>query len=239
MHEYISSAALALLGAAMMGLAGVSRDRRRYLERLEEIKKLMWLAAERLGASTATLSYLNKRFSGAKKILMDFEDRFKGFSTHLREGIKAAVATSKLLERGWERIVKFRTLDGGVVELRFGTPIDESLYFVEISRWRMKCSCPDSVYLSSRADRAAEEVNELRPFKHYLYRYTICKHVLAALTVGVAEGILRLDDPILRRSIWLAVARTIMGVEGVEPLRRSRGIEHMVAILRSLYQVRS
>jgi len=234
-YGYISRVALRSVGAAVIALEKLSRDTTTYLKALGGLKGLVELAVKSFGGFSQSLSYIKTRFAGARAILLRLDDRLKGFSAHPREGFKLAVATSSLLEEGWERVVRLRTLDGGVVELRLGTPLDRALYFVEVSKWRLKCTCPDAVFLSSRADRVLSGVEEVSRYVTYLYRYTICKHVLAALAIGVAEGVLSLSDPILRRSLWVASARIVAAVEGVDALRRSGGIEHLAAILRSLH----
>ena len=111
------------------------------------------------------------------------------------------VYSSKIVEEGKKpaHVVKVRTLSGEVVEVVEGVSLEETYYSVQVGRYGLKCTCPDSLRLSRKAQRNVEKTARKLKLKvkidpAWFSKYCFCKHILLVASKAVTEGVLRLRD---------------------------------------------
>jgi len=187
-------------------------DVRRSLEALTQIRRYVLTIARRdYGLYEPLRAYLLERFKRARSILSNLPRRLRSIDAHGIEGYRVAFLSSEAVERGIERSIAVRTLDGGVTTITAGTPIERALYVVEVSRWRIKCSCMDALMLSSIADSKLSRILGYQG-EPLFYRYTLCKHSIAALSLLVSDARLSLKDRELRTTLRLCVTAAFLRV---------------------------
>ncbi len=207
-------------------------DRRlRVLDRLAET--LYTMVDEYFDSDSRLRYYVAKRVSGAREILAS-PKRLRRVRRVGPKTVRAMFASSLAEDARPERRLLLKTLDGGVVEVSVGTPVEQLLHFTEVSPSMLRCSCQDSLFTASAADAEAARAGLRVPVFH---RYSLCKHVLALLAHAIAEGVLHLEDPVLRRSLRLgllaAYVRLYRGTpRAIEALRRfGKNLEPLPAVV--------
>ena len=113
----------------------------------------------------------------------------------LREGeIQLVILTSRSFRNPPKRFY-VKALDNRVKSIVTGTP---EAYIVRAGVWRLKCGCKYSEVSSTRAWKrllkyAREEKIRGVPAENLFSRYTLCKHTIVALSIGLANKVLTLD----------------------------------------------
>ncbi len=184
---------------------------RKALQELDKVKQELFESIDRDFCGYPRLkSYVIDRVRRARDILTRLDTRLRSIENHGVEGYRVVFLSSEFLERGAERGLLVRKLTGGMAVIKYGTPLERSIHIVEISRWRLKCSCPDAIFTSARADSAIMKMG--RRVEPLFYRYVLCKHTLAALALLSAIKAINLGDRILRETLWLALLATFLRV---------------------------
>ena len=183
---------------------------------LPKIKELLAeIIARDFGREKRLHDFIARRAEEARNVL-----RRPGHY-YIREGYVLAAIPSTRYMKNPERIEWVVPLDGRrVAARRAGVPPEEGVYSVTVSRYKLTCTCPDSLRTASMADSAAESLWKGFTTRHSFSRYTICKHTLAALAVAAATGIVSLPDPVLRTTLRRAVLGAALR-EGV-PVSRDK-----------------
>jgi len=150
-------------------------------EALHRIKRAVYRAIESLGGDVEAYRFAMRRFEEAARVFT-------------REAVDYIVP-----DREYRSRVKPASTD------------EVDFYSVHVSPERLKCTCKDSVMTSTAADRALEDY--AREEGRYLPdpnprfpRYSFCKHVLAKAASAAASGAIDLDDPVFRRTLFLAAS---------------------------------
>ena len=149
---------------------------------------------------------VSKRLEKAYSILV-FEKRYE-YTRETETGTTSIIKSTMALRKGVEKPVDMKSLDGEIVTVVEGVPLEKAFHKVEISRVRMKCTCEDAVFTSSIADSRLEKI--ARRLIGYvpqpqLYRYVLCKHTLAELMRAVMHGRLDLNDKAVRETLFLSL----------------------------------
>jgi len=185
---------------------------RKSLEALTRLKRsVMTIARRDYGLYEPLRTYLLERFRRARQILSMLPRRLRSIDAHGIEGYRIAFLSGEAVERGIERSIAVKTLDGRVTTVATGTPIERAIYVVEVSRWRIKCSCMDAILLSTIADSKLSRLLGYRG-EPIFYRYTLCKHSIAALSLLLSDSKLSLRDRELRTTLRLCVTAAFLRV---------------------------
>lgn len=168
------------------------------------------IASKEFGRNKKVHDFISRRVEEARNVLR------RPAHYYIRDNYVLAAIPSTQYMKNPERIEWVVTLDGRrVTARRAGIPLEEGTYSVTVSKYKMTCTCPDSLNTSSAADAAAERLWKGFTTRHSFSRYTLCKHTIATLAVAVATGVVDLADPAmvatLRRAVYGAALR-----EGVE-----------------------
>ncbi|MEM3964450.1 MAG: hypothetical protein QW584_01840 [Thermofilaceae archaeon] len=185
------------------------------LEALNQVKAtLLAMVKEEFGNNQRLVDFVVKRVSGAREVIG------RRRRTHLFDGeVRELLPSSKAVERGLPRRVKVKTFDGEEVYVALGVPEEEAYHVTSVSRYRMKCTCWDSIRTSSAADRRLADVVELLdadrapPQATAFSKYIICKHTVASLARAVYVGQLELNDEELLNTLRLALLGAYLRVE--------------------------
>ncbi len=190
---------------------GRAEVRRKALQELDRLKRELLEVVERDFRGYPRLrSYVIDRIRRARDILMHLDTRLRSIEDHGVEGYRVVFLSSEFLEHGAERKALVRKLTGGIAVVEHGTPLEKSIHIVEISKWRLKCSCPDAIFASARADSVVMKLSQrVEPL---FYKYVLCKHTLAALALLSAIEALNLGDRVLRETLWLALLTALLRV---------------------------
>ncbi len=190
---------------------GKAEMRRKALQELDRVKQELFEIIEKDFHGYPRLrSYVIDRVRRARDILMHLDTRLRSIENHGVEGYRVVFLSSEFLEHGAERRVLVRKLTGGITVVEYGTPLERSIHIVEVSRWRHKCSCPDAIFTSARADSAIMKLDQ--KVEPLFYKYVLCKHTLAALALLSAIEAINLGDRVLRETLWLALLAALLRV---------------------------
>ncbi|MEM4854978.1 MAG: hypothetical protein QXE75_06135, partial [Sulfolobales archaeon] len=165
------------------------------LEALSQVKAtLLTMVKEEFDNNQKLIDFIVKRVSGAREVIS------RRRQTHLFDGeVRELFPSSKAVEKGLPRRVKVKTLNGEEMYITLGVPEEEAYHMTSVSRYRMKCTCWDSIYTSSVADGKLANVIKLLdvdrvPMQSTMFsKYIICKHTVASLTRAIYMGQLKLD----------------------------------------------
>lgn len=192
-----------------------TRSFRSELEALNQVKTtLLAVVKEEFDNNQRLVDFIAKRVSGAREVIG------RRRRTHLIDGeVRELLPSSKAVERGLPRRVKVKTFNGEEVYVAFGVPEEEAYHTTSVSRYRMKCTCWDSIRTSSTADRKLARMIELLevggapPQATAFSKYIICKHTVASLAKAIYVGQLELGDEELLNTLRLALLGAYLRVE--------------------------
>ncbi len=218
---------------------GVSK--RRWREALTRLKNhsFNYVKKEFGGKGLPALEFLSTRFLGATEIIIRSDVRV-GSIVIRGSGATAVMTSSKLLERGPQRILKVETFEGDVVEIPIGTPPEEGFHITQVGLYGMKCTCEDAVMTAARADREFLEglreagVEQVSPLLTYpiFSRFAICKHTLALIAYLMAGGVLSLRSRTLRDTLKIALVGAALKAGGKELVGKEGILTTYYLILR-------
>ena len=179
---------------------------------------------------------LMRRFNGALDIIRHSKERVLSVSVR-GSGIVMIIASSKGLEEGFERVVKERSFEGYIIEKAIGVPAEEAYHIVQVGPYGLKCTCIDSLMTSIKADR--EFITGLRSLMRrfdiptpIFTKYVLCKHTLAALSYGIAAGVVDRDSRVLKEILKLSVKALVLRVKGREGLSKKTLLRMYNLLLR-------
>lgn len=216
-------------------------SRRKWRETLTRLRKYAYtyIRNEFGTEGRPALEFLSMRFSGAGEIIIRSD--IKVGSVVIRDaGAMAVMASSKLLEKGPQRILKVRTFEGDVVEIPIGTPPEEGFHVTQVGPYGMKCTCEDAVMTSSKADKeffeglreaGVEQVSPLLTFPLFS-RFVLCKHTLALLAYLMAAGNLSLRSRVLRETLKIALIGAALRAGGRQLVGKDRILATYYMILK-------
>jgi len=199
-------------------------SRREILKMLNNLKvKLLDIIDRDFKGSPKLRSYVLERIKNAKSIIQDLDLRLRDISSHGIEGYRIVFVSSEYLEKGGEKTIVVRKLTGGIAVIRVGAPVEKSIHIVEISKWRLKCTCPDAVFLSAKADKVLTNIlkHNIEPL---MYKYVLCKHTLAGLSILLTLGALKIEDPILTETIWLSLLSAYLRIADSKDIESNKSV---------------
>lgn len=195
--------------------AAYSQSFRNVYDALAKISStLLTLIKDNFNSNHKLIDFLFKRIDKAKEII----DR-AGRTYFTADEVREVIPSSKTIELGMPRKLRVKTLDGEETTLRLGVPEENAYHITRVSRFRLKCTCWDSIRTSSTADRklssliaASETV--VAPASNLIFsKYVLCKHTIASLARALYFGELNLDDRELLTTLKLALFGAYLRVE--------------------------
>lgn len=179
---------------------------------------------------------LMRRFSSALDIIRYSKERVLSVSVR-GSGIVMIIASSKGLEEGFERIVRERSFESYIIEKAVGVPAEEAYHIVQVGPYGLKCTCIDSLMTSIKADK--EFITSLRGLMRrfdiptpIFTKYVLCKHTLAALSYGIAAGVIDRKSRIFKEILKLSVKALVLRVKGHEGLSKRTLLRMYNTLLR-------
>lgn len=178
------------------------------LRKLDELASYLYSLAERFFPRDARRlrEYIARRVEGAREILLHPEERIAGVRRLAENAYMLTIVSSRYAGRGVRlEPVAQKTLEGRVKLLP--PRLEEAVYYVEIGPYALKCTCPDAVYASARADQRLASLG----FPPQAYKYSLCKHILAGLALLWAENLIDptrppFDEALLRALVTVYLA---------------------------------
>ncbi|MEM4787822.1 MAG: hypothetical protein QXV28_07585 [Ignisphaera sp.] len=185
------------------------------LEALNQVKTiLLTMVKEEFDNNQKLIDFIVKRISGAREVIS------RRRQTHLYDSeIRELLPSSKAVERGLPKRVKVKSLNNEEMYITLGVSEEEAYHVTSISRYRMKCTCWDSIRTSSVADKRLTDIIKLLDADKSLQqatvfsKYIICKHTIASLARAIYLGQLELSDEELLNTLRLALLGAYLRVE--------------------------
>jgi len=216
--------------------ASITISSEKWVKELLDLKKRLGRYVKRYYGSEV-YEALMRRFRGALDIIRHSKERVLSVSVR-GSGIVMIIASSKGLEEGFERIVRERSFEGYVIEKAIGVPAEEAYHIVQVGPYGLKCTCIDSLMTSIKADK--EFIIGLRNLVRkfdiptpIFTKYVLCKHTLAALSYGIAAGVIDRNSRMLNEILRLSVKALVLRIKGHEGLS-SRTLLRMYNLLLRL-----
>gem|GEM_PF-4264780 len=182
--------------------------------------------------------YLSQRFLGAKEIIIRSDIRFSSLVLKGNSAV-ALMASTKLLEKGPERIIRLKTYQGEEIELSVGTPPEESFHITQVGPYGFKCTCEDAIMLASKADREFVEglkragILNLSPVISFplFSRYILCKHTIALLALLLASKKITFRNKEFKKSLKLSLFGIALRVSETGEIEASKFVEIYYSLL--------
>jgi len=129
-------------------------------------------------------------------------------------GIAARFISAEAIEEGIRRVERLSTLEGDIVEIARGVPIEEAYHEARLGAGQCKCTCWASIQASRRAQEIARGHRELEVL---VSRYVLCKHIAAAASyVAFLRG-LTIGE---RRALVLGAATLVLADTSLSATKR-------------------
>ena len=174
---------------------------------------LIGLINEYFDGDPKVVEYVKVRLSKARELILDHRRPYRGVvDTPVASAV--TIYSSEYVVKGPPRTIKLKSLDGDLVEVQLGTDLERAFHSVKVSKFSVKCTCDDANMLTSIADRVLRcRLRREVP----TYKYTLCKHTLAELGRKLALRHFTLNDPELRKTLFMMLVVTYARVHRTLP----------------------
>ncbi|MEM4744598.1 MAG: hypothetical protein QXE70_04265 [Ignisphaera sp.] len=186
---------------------------RNIFEILNQIKKILLTIVEKeFNNNQKLIEFVIKRVSGARNVITR---QSKIYLTD--EEIREWIPSSKTVDKPLSRRIKFKTLNNEETYIMTRSSDEDYYYMTSVSRYRMKCTCWDSIYTSSIADKKMFNMTKLLNIdihQHTVFsRYSICKHTIASISRAIHIGYLDINDNELLNTLRLSLLGAYLRIE--------------------------
>ncbi|MEM2260940.1 MAG: hypothetical protein QXK24_00670 [Ignisphaera sp.] len=186
---------------------------RNIFEILNQIKKiLLTIVKKEFNNNQKLIDFVIKRVSGARSVIT------RQTKIHLTDDeIREWIPSTKAIE-GLSRRIKIKSLDNKETYIMTRSSEEDYHYMTSVSRYRIKCTCWDSIYTSSIADKKLFNMmkqSDIDIHQHdtVFSRYSICKHTIASISRAIHMGYLDINDNELLNTLRLSLLGAYLRVE--------------------------